>query len=45
MLIKPNSVTVDVKNEGAHKGNKSSEKITVSDNTIILKGKLTPGVV
>ena len=42
---KPNSITMSVKNEGVHEGNKSNEKITVSDNTITLKGKLTPGVV
>lgn len=42
---KPNSITMSVKNEGVHEGNKSNEKTTVSNNIITLKGELTPGVV
>lgn len=42
---KPKSITMNVRNEGVHEGNKSNEKVSVSDNTLTLKGALTPGVV
>ncbi len=42
---KPGSISLDVRNEGVHEGNKSNEKVTVSNNTITLKGALTPGVI
>ncbi|MEN8434452.1 glycoside hydrolase N-terminal domain-containing protein [Clostridium septicum] len=41
----PESINMNVKNEGVHEGNKSNEKITVENNTITLKGTLTPGVI
>ncbi|GAA0069928.1 hypothetical protein UT300003_14510 [Clostridium sardiniense] len=42
---KPGSISLNVRNEGVHEGNKSNEQVTVSNNTITLKGALTPGVV
>ncbi|MBX7363823.1 glycoside hydrolase N-terminal domain-containing protein [Clostridium chauvoei] len=41
----PESINIEVRNEGVHEGNKSNETTTVKDNIITLKGELTPGVV
>ena len=42
---KPKSITISIRNEGVHEGNKSNEQTFISNNIVTLKGELAPGVV
>lgn len=42
---KPKSITISIRNEGVHEGDKSNEQISISNNILTLKGELAPGVV